>query len=57
MDEVSLDDFEGAASEGGRVFLKTCNTESAGMGVYIASSPRRLRGSAPPSAKIRRASA
>jgi hypothetical protein len=39
MDEVSLDDYKAAASEGGRVFLKTCNTESAGMGVHIASSP------------------
>lgn len=38
MYEVSRADFEAAAGDGGRVFLKTCNTESAGMGVYIAST-------------------
>jgi hypothetical protein len=41
MHEVTLDDYE-AARGGGRVFLKTCNTESAGMGVHIARSPEEF---------------
>jgi hypothetical protein len=36
MYDVSPADFAAAARGGGRVFLKTCNTESAGTGVYIA---------------------
>ena len=38
MYDVSRADYEAAAASGGRVFLKTCNTESAGMGVFIAAS-------------------
>lgn len=39
MSEVTLADYQWAKAQGaGRVFLKTCNTESAGMGVYIANS-------------------
>lgn len=38
MYEVSRDDFAAAREGGGRVFLKTCNTESAGLGVYIAAT-------------------
>jgi hypothetical protein len=36
MYEAQPAHFERAASRGGRVFLKTCNTESAGAGVEIA---------------------
>ncbi|APR79148.1 Hypothetical protein A7982_04495 [Minicystis rosea] len=36
MYDVSLADFEAAKRGEGRVFLKTSNTESAGLGVYIA---------------------
>ena len=39
MYEATLADYEAARRGAGRVFLKTSNTESAGMGVYIASSP------------------
>lgn len=35
MYEASLDDFRAAKRGEGRVFLKTCNTESAGAGVFI----------------------
>jgi hypothetical protein len=39
MGDVGPEDFAWARSAGaGRVFLKTCNTESAGMGVYIAAT-------------------
>jgi hypothetical protein len=38
MYDVTRADFEEAARDGGRVFLKTCNTESAGMGVFIAKT-------------------
>lgn len=37
MYDVGPDDYAAAAASGGRVFLKTCNTESAGKGVYIAN--------------------
>lgn len=39
MYDATLADFEAARRGGGRVFLKTCNTESAGKGVFIAASP------------------
>lgn len=38
MYDVTLADFESARRDGGRVFLKTCNTESAGKGVFIAAT-------------------
>ncbi|MCC6522995.1 MAG: hypothetical protein IT373_10070 [Polyangiaceae bacterium] len=38
MYEVALADFEHARGAGGRVFLKTCNTENAGSGVFIAAT-------------------
>ena len=38
MYDVGLEDFEAAQRGGGRVFLKTCNTENAGSGVFIAGS-------------------
>jgi hypothetical protein len=38
MYDVTRADFEAAREGGGRVFLKTCNTESAGLGVYIAAT-------------------
>lgn len=39
MYDVGPDDYAAAAdrAKGGRVFLKTCNTESAGKGVFIAN--------------------
>jgi hypothetical protein len=36
MYDVTPADFEAAQRGAGRVFLKTCNTESAGAGVFIA---------------------
>lgn len=36
MYDVGPDDFAAAQQGGGRVFLKTCNTENAGLGVFIA---------------------
>jgi hypothetical protein len=38
MYDVDRADFEAARRGSGRVFLKTCNTESAGLGVYIAAT-------------------
>lgn len=38
MYDVSLADYEAARRGEGRVFIKTSNTESAGLGVYIAST-------------------
>jgi hypothetical protein len=38
MYEVTRDDYEAARRGGGRVFLKTCNTENSGLGVFIARS-------------------
>lgn len=39
MYDVTLADFHQARPDGGgRVFLKTCNTESAGAGVFIANT-------------------
>lgn len=35
MYEASVDDFKRLYQPGRRVFLKTCNTETAGQGVYI----------------------
>ncbi|MFN7134840.1 MAG: hypothetical protein ACK4N5_22360, partial [Myxococcales bacterium] len=37
MYEVTADDYEAASRGGGRVFLKTCNTEAGGAGVFIAN--------------------
>ncbi len=42
MYDVTRDDFAAAARDGGRVFLKTCNTENAGLGVYIARDADEL---------------
>jgi hypothetical protein len=45
MYDATIADYEsalGGGGRGGRVFLKTCNTESAGLGVYIASSPEEF---------------
>src|SRR5262249_20269877 len=42
MYEVGLHDYEAARRGGGRVFLKTCNTENAGLGVFIARSPEEF---------------
>ncbi|MFT3770341.1 MAG: hypothetical protein QM820_33355 [Minicystis sp.] len=39
MYDVTRADYDAAHHDGGRVFMKTCNTESAGLGVYIARSP------------------
>jgi hypothetical protein len=38
MYDVTRADFEAAKREDGRVFLKTCNTENAGLGVFIANT-------------------
>jgi hypothetical protein len=35
MYAVTLDDYRAVAAPGRRVFLKTCNTETAGLGVHI----------------------
>ncbi len=46
MYEASLDDYlamrRAVSGESGRVFIKTCNTESAGAGVFIANSPEEF---------------
>ncbi len=38
MYDATRADFDAVRGSGSRVFLKTCNTESAGAGVYIAKS-------------------
>ncbi len=38
MYEVGVADYESARRGDGRVFIKTCNTENAGLGVFIARS-------------------
>lgn len=46
MYEVTVSDYEEASGHGGgdahRVFLKTCNTENAGTGVFIARTPKEF---------------
>lgn len=42
MYDASLADYQAMRRDGGRVFLKTCNTESAGAGVFIAESPEQF---------------
>jgi len=44
MYEVTAADFAAARRGEGRVFLKTCNTESAGLGVHIARSEGEFAG-------------
>ncbi len=44
MYDATLDDYERARRGDGRVFLKTCNTEAGGAGVFIASSAEEFDG-------------
>ncbi len=40
MHEVTLSDYETVRAAGaGRVYLKTCNTEAAGAGVFVCNNP------------------
>ena len=40
MHEVALSDYDRVRAAGaGRVYLKTCNTEAAGAGVFVCNSP------------------
>ncbi|MBI2389298.1 MAG: hypothetical protein HYV09_06845 [Deltaproteobacteria bacterium] len=42
MYDATLADYQAMRRDGGRVFLKTCNTESAGAGVFIADSAEQF---------------